>query len=166
MSTTAKHPLRAALVAGVAAGLGVALSSPGIGQAAGTTTHTLRFHEDVVSARLAKADGTVLTGPRLPTPAAGDVLDIVSVHYTGDHLRHARRPSGTGHLQCIYAAAGPPDCTRHVVRGSSTLVFEGTPERVVLGTGRFLGATGRVISTTPLGGGDRDVVLRVTRRWT
>jgi hypothetical protein len=45
------------------------------------------------------------------------------------------------------------------------LVFEGNPGTLVLGTGRYLGATGRVLSNTTVGNGnDSDIVARITLR--
>jgi hypothetical protein len=52
------------------------------------------------------------------------------------------------------------------------LVVEGTPPRITLGTGRFFGATGRVLSAeevkdappSQLAHNDIDVVVRVSRK--
>ena len=66
--------------------------------------------------------------------------------FTGNHVKHAKKPSGTDHLRCTFVAAGPPNCVSHAF-GSSMLVVEGNPGKVVLGTGKYLGATGRVVSS-------------------
>jgi len=79
-----------------------------------------------------------------PTP--GDVVDLVFDDFVGNHRRHAKRRSGSDHLHCTFVAAGPPNCVSHIAFGSSMLVMEGNPGQVVLGTGRYRGATRRVVS--------------------
>ena len=71
-----------------------------------------------------------------------------SLEYAGNHVKHAKKASGTNHLRCTFGTAGPPDCVSHVAFGASMLVFEGFPGTLVLGTGKYLGATGRVLSNT------------------
>ena len=162
--------IRTLMAAGVAAGLCVApLASSG--QAAAGKTKTLRVFEKAVSIRLTKPDGTVLD--KLPIaetePQAGDVLDLVFDDFVGNHRRHAKKPSGSDHLRCTFVTSGPPSCVSHVAFGSSMLVLEGNPGRVVLGTGRFRGATGRVVSAkevkqappSSLAHNDVDVVARI-----
>jgi hypothetical protein len=140
---------RTLMAAGVAAGLCVALLFASSGQAAGGKTTTLRIFEKAASIRLTKSDGTVLN--KLPIaetePKAGDVLDLVFDDFVGNHARHAKKPSGSDHLRCTFVASGPPSCVSHVAFGSSMLVIEGNPGRVALGTGRYRGATGRVVSS-------------------
>ena len=163
MPISAKYLIRIVLAAGIAAGLCAALLFASSGQAAGGKTQTLRFFEKVVSLQVTKADGTVVRHPPFPESKAGDVLDIVSLEYTGNHAKHAKKASGTNHLRCTFVKAGPPDCVSHVAFGSSMLVFEGFPGKLVLGTGKYLGATGRVLSNTTIGNtNDSDIVARIT----
>lgn len=145
MTTPTKYLTRIVLAAGLCAALLFASSS----HAAGGKTKTLRIFEKTRSIQLTKADGTVLK--KLPIaetePQAGDVLDIVFDVFRGNHVKHAKKKSGTDHLRCTFAAAGPPNCISHAAFGSSMLVVEGNPGKVVLGTGKYLGATGRVLSS-------------------
>lgn len=164
MSITTRHLIRGTAASGLAAGLCSALLLASPGQAAGGKTHTLRIFDRPVALTLTHADGSVVRRPPYPDPAPGDVLDVVSNDYVGTHVRHGRRPIGTTHLRCAFAAGGPPDCVSHVAIGSSMLVFAGSPGRVVLGTGRYLGATGRVVSSTEVGGNASDIVARIILR--
>lgn len=144
------------------------------GSAAAPKTETLRIFEKTRSIQLTKADGRVLT--KLPIaesePQPGDVLDIVFDLFEGDHVRHGKTRLGSDHLRCAFVAAGPPTCVSHATLGRSMLVIEGTPPRITLGTGRFAGATGRVVSAkevkqappSELAHNDIDVVARVTLR--
>ena len=154
MSIPAKYLIRTILAAGIAA-----LLFASAGQAAGGKTQTLRFFDKVVFTKHTDADGKVVT--REPQP--GDVLDVIALEYAGNHAKHARKPSGTAHLRCTFVdPAGPPDCVSHVAFGGSMLVFEDFPGTLVLGTGKYLGATGRVISNTDVGNNNSDIVARVT----
>lgn len=152
-----------------AAGLLVALLFASSGQAAGGKVKTLRIFEKAVSIRLSKPDGTVLEKLPIAEPKPGDVLDLVFDDFVGNHRRHAKQRSATDHLHCTFVAAGPPNCVSHVAFGSSMLVIEGNPGRVVLGTGKYRGATGRVVSAkevrhappSSLAHNDIDIVARV-----
>jgi hypothetical protein len=167
MTITTKHLIRLALAAGLCAALLFASS----GHAAGGKTRTLRIFEKTRSIQLTKADGRVLK--KLPIaetePQAGDVLDVVFDIFDGNHVKHAKHASGSDHLRCSFVAAGPPECVSHAAFGSSMLVVEGNPGTVVLGTGRFLGASGRVLSSkevkaappSSLAHNDIDVVARI-----
>lgn len=169
MTIPTKSLIRIVLAAGVAAGLCAALLFASSGQAAGGKTETLRIFEKTRSIQLTKADGTVLKKRPLPEPKAGDVLDIVFDVFTGNHVKHAKKASGTDHLRCTFVAAGPPNCVSHAAFGSSMLVVEGNPGKVVLGTGKYLGASGRVVSnkevkgapTSSLAHNNIDVVARI-----
>jgi hypothetical protein len=133
---------------------------------------TLRIFEKARSIQLTKADGRVLRRLPIAEPRPGDVVDVVFDLYRGDHVRHGRTRLGSDHLRCEFGAGGPPECVSHATIGRSMLVVEGTPPRVAFGTGRFAGASGRVVSAkevravppTQLAHNDIDVVLRLTRR--
>jgi hypothetical protein len=157
------HPLRTAFVAGVAAVLCAVALWPSSGQAAGRT-QTLRFFEKSVSVTLTQADGTVIKRPPFPEAKPGDVLDANGLEYAGNHRRHAAHASGSSHVRCTFTAAGTePTCQAHVAFGGSMLVFDGNPGTLVNGTGRYQGATGRVLTNREVEGGS-DVVARITLR--
>ena len=141
-----KYLIRIVLSASVVAGLCAALLFAPSGEAAAGKTETLRIFEKTRSIQLTNADGTVLKKRPLPEPTAGDMLDIVFDVFTGNHVKHAKKPSGTDHLRCTFVAAGPPNCVSHAAFGSSMLVVEGNPGTVTLGTGKYYGASGHVVS--------------------
>ena len=128
--------------------------------APGRTT-TLRFYDKPVSITLTRADGTVVRHAPYPRPKDGDTLDVVSLDYQGNHARHAKDWSGSSHLRCVFLAA--PTCTSHVAFGDSMLIFTGSPGKLVLGTGIYAGATGRVVSSKEVPGGDNatDIVAKI-----
>jgi hypothetical protein len=142
------------------------------GEAAGRKTETLRLFEKTRSIQLTKADGRVLTKLPIAEPEPGDVLDIVFELFPGNHEKHGKNRIGSDHLRCEFAAGGPPKCVSHATIGNSMLVVEGTPPRITIGTGRFFGATGKVLSakevkgapTSELAHNDIDVVVRITTR--
>jgi hypothetical protein len=114
---------------------------------------------------LTHADGTVVTDPSTE-PVAGDRLDIYASDFAGNHKQHAKKSTASEHTQCQFTAASPePDCVSHVAIGGSLLVFTGDPAKLIGGAGRYLGATGRVISNKTIGGSnDSDVVAKITPR--
>jgi hypothetical protein len=172
MTIPTRYLIRIVLAGGVAAGLCAAMLFASSGQAARGKTETLRVFEKVESMQLTRSDGRVLKKRPLPEPKAGDVLDIVFADYVGDHAKHAKKPTGSDHLRCRFGAAGPPECVSHAAFGSSMLVVEGNPGRIVLGTGKYLGATGRVVSNKEVKAGppsspdhnNIDIVVRINRK--
>lgn len=166
--TSTSRTVAAAVLTGIAAAAALAPA----GSAAVPKTETLRIFEKTRSIQLTKADGRVLDRLPIAEPEPGDVLDAVFDLYEGDHVKHGKTRLGSDHLRCAFVAAGPPTCVSHATLGRSMLVIEGTPPRITLGTGRFAGATGRVVSAkevkqappTELAHNDIDVVARVTLR--
>jgi hypothetical protein len=156
------------LLAGIVVILAAATLAPS-GSAAAGDTETLRIFEKTRSIQLTKGDGRVLTQLPIAEPQPGDVLDIVFDIFGGDHVKHGKTRLGSDHLRCAFVPAGPPSCVSHATIGRSMLVVEGTPPRITLGTGRFAGATGRVVSAkevkqappSQLAHNDIDVVARV-----
>jgi hypothetical protein len=148
----------------VAAAAALALIPAASASAAGKT-ETLRFFSKTDQITLTHADGTVATHLSGP-PAAGDRLDIYASDFAGDHKRHAKKATASEHVVCLFTAASPePDCTSHVALGGSLLVFGGDPAVVIGGAGKYLGATGRVISNKTVGdSNDSDVVAKITLR--
>jgi hypothetical protein len=153
------RPVRAA--AGLAAAVACAVAlSPAPGQAS-STTKTLKFYDKPVALSLTTAGGKVITQQPFPEPKPGDVLDVYSLDFKGDHLHHASRWSMSTHLQCVFGK-GEPDCVSHVADGGSLLIFKGNPGTLIGGTGRYQNATGKVISSTEVADNASDVVARIT----
>jgi hypothetical protein len=122
-------------------------------------TQTLRFFSKDVSIKVTTADGKVIRKPPFPDAKPGDVLEVNSLDFVGDHRRHARRWSASQHLRCEFST-GEPDCESQVAIGGSLLIFGGNPGRVINGTGRYQGATGHVVRDEEVRGGF-DVVARI-----
>jgi len=127
--------------------------------AAAGKVQTLRFFSKDVSVRVTTADGTVIRKPPYPEAKPGDVLEVNSVDYAGTHRGHAARWSASQHLRCVFST-GEPDCESQVAIAGSLLIFGGNPGTLINGTGRYQGATGRVISNREVRGGS-DVVARI-----
>jgi hypothetical protein len=135
-------------------------------------TETLHLYEKTRSLQLTESDGRVIKHLPIPEPEPGDVLDGTFDIFKGDHEKHGRKPIGGDHLRCEFVAEGPPKCVSNAVLGSSMLVVEGFPGRITLGTGKYFGASGRVLSSTEvaeapesqLAHNDIDVVVRIKRR--
>jgi hypothetical protein len=151
--------IRTALGA-VAAGLCALALWPGAGQAAGRT-QTLRIFDKPVAMTLTSADGTIARHAPFPEPKAGDVLDVYALDYVGNHRHHEAHASMSEHLRCTFASAGPPDCESHIAVDGSLLIFRG--DKLVAGTGRYQGATGRVLSNKTIDqkSNASDVVARI-----
>ena len=60
-------------------------------------TETLRFYSKDVS----------MKGPE-GQPKPGDVLEVNSLDYRGNHRKHARRPSASHYLRCQFTGAEDP----------------------------------------------------------
>ena len=148
------------LIVGVAAVAAIAILSPA-GQAT-SKTETLRYHVKDVSKVLTHTDGTVVRRPPFPEPKPGEALAINSLDYKGDSRHHAATWTASQTRRCVFAQ-GPPDCLMTIAIGGSLLSFHGNPGTVVNGTGRYEGATGRVISVKDIGAGV-DVVARIKLR--
>jgi hypothetical protein len=150
--------------------LAVALASsaalmllPVAGQAAGPT-QTLRFFDKAVSITLTRADGAVVKRPPYPEAQPGDVLEVNSLDYRGNHAHHARHFTGSSHLRCIFGT-GAPSCESHFAIGGSMLVFTGSPGTVTDGTGIYQDATGRVVSAREIPNTDNtDIVAKLHLR--
>ena len=160
--TTSSHlrRLRAVLLCGTASLCAMALLAAG-GHAA-SNTKTFRFFAKDTSITVTKPDGTVQSPPT-SEPQPGDVLHVNSLLFKGDRREHAKRWTGSTRLTCVFASAGEPDCESTVAIGGSLMVFRGAPGTLVAGTGRFEGATGRVLRVDEVPGGN-DVVARVKLR--
>jgi hypothetical protein len=154
-----RHRLTIA-VAGAAIALSVAIPALTLARSAPSKTDTLRVFDKPVAITLTNQNGTVSRNPT-GAPEPGDVLDVYSLDFAGNHQHHAKNWSMSTHLECKFGV-GKPDCVSHVAVGNSLLIFDGN--KLVGGTGRYLGATGRVISNKDVGGNTSDVVVAVHRR--
>ena len=146
------------LVVVVAALLCAAALWPSAGQAAGRTK-TIKIFSKATLITVTHPDGTVVDHPPYPDAAPGDVLDVYSLDFRGNHKKHSKRWIGSDHLQCVFGT-GEPDCVSHVALGGSLLIFSGDPGTLIGGTGRFQGATGRVLVSKEVPGGT-DVVAKI-----
>jgi hypothetical protein len=154
--------IRILLIAAGAAALVLALvaASPSAGQAAGkkSKTETLRFFAKQVSFTYTAVDGTVTDHPPAGEPQVGDVFEIDSIGFAGNHRRHAKRPTMSEYLRCTFVEGGEPDCFSWAAIGGSMLRFHGF--EIIGGGGRYLGATGRTIKHKQVPGG-ADAVVKV-----
>jgi hypothetical protein len=165
-----RRPAAFGIVLLIAAAI-VALVLAPSGRATGGRSQTLRIFEKTRSVQLSKADGRVLKKLPIPEPQAGDRVDVVFELFRGTHAKHGETRLGSDHLRCEFLAGGPPTCVSHAAIGRSMLVVEGTPPRITFGSGRFFGATGRVLSAkevkaappSELAHNDIDVVVRINR---
>jgi hypothetical protein len=151
------------LLGACAAGLCALALWPGAGQAAGKS-QTLRIFDKPVSMTLTSADGTVVRHAPFPEAKPGDVLDVYALDFVGNHRHHEAHASMSEHLRCTFGASGPPTCESHVAVGGSLLIFKG--DKLVAGTGRYQGATGRVVSNKVVDerSNTSDVVARIQLR--
>jgi hypothetical protein len=140
------------LVVAAAALLCAAALWPAAGHAAGRHL-TIKAFSKVTSVTLTAPDGTVVD--REPQP--GDTLDVFALDFRGNHKHHAKRYFASEHLQCVFGS-GEPDCVSHVAMRNSLMVWDGS--KLLAGTGRFAGATGRIVSNQEVPGGS-DIVAKV-----
>jgi hypothetical protein len=91
-------------------------------------------------------------------PQAGDVFEIDSLDYVGNHKKHAKRATMSDYLRCTFQADLEPDCYGYTAIGGSLLRFHGVD--LIGGTGRYHGATGKVITNKEVPGGS-DFVVKV-----
>jgi hypothetical protein len=125
----------------------------------GHKTQTLRFFDKPTSITLTTADGKVIDKPPYPEAKPGDVLDVYSLDFAGNHRHHAKHWSMSGHVHCVFGP-GEPDCLGHTAVGGSLLIFSGNPGTLTAGTGRYAGATGRVLKNKEVEGGS-DIVAKI-----
>ena len=129
---------------------------------ASAKTETLRFFSKVDKLTLTHADGTVVDNPTGP-PVAGDRLDVYSSDFAGDHKNHAKTATASEHAVCVFGDSPEPDCVSHVAIGGSLLIFD--ENTLIGGSGKYLNATGKVISNETVGdSNDSDVVARIKVR--
>jgi hypothetical protein len=155
INTTHIRPIIGVVVAALL--LLVALS-PSSGQAAGKT-ETLRFFSKPVSFTYTAADGTVTHRPPDGPPQAGDVLEVDSLSYRGNHKKHAKRSTASDYVRCEFKGSPEPDCFSSAAIGGSLLRFHNAD--VIGAIGRW--KSGKVVSNKEVEGGS-DVVLKLRRR--
>jgi hypothetical protein len=152
----------AAAVTVTAIAAGAAIPALSGAHARSTSTQILRIYDTPATTTLTTTGGRVTSRPPYPQPKAGDVLDVYSLDYTGNHLHHAANWSMTNHLRCTFGH-GAPTCESDVAVGSSLLVFNGN--KLIGGTGNYQGATGRVLSNKQVSdsANDSDIVVQIRR---
>ncbi len=121
-------------------------------------TDTIRAFSMPVSFVYTSVDGTVTPGPPDAPPQAGDVFEISSLDFVGNHKKHARKATMSDYLRCTFTAELEPDCFGYTAIGGSLLRFHGM--EIIGGTGRYQGATGKVLLNKEVEGGS-DFVVRV-----
>jgi hypothetical protein len=128
----------------------------------GATTQVMKFYDKPATLTLTDTNGHVTSRPPYPQAKAGDVLDVYSLDYVGNHVHHASRWSASDHLRCTFGH-GAPVCESNLAIGDSLLAFNGN--KLVGATGRYQGATGRVLSIkeVPNSQDDSDTVLQIKR---
>jgi hypothetical protein len=141
----------------------VAALWPAAGHAADRRHVTIRVFSKLVGLKLTKPDGTVITTQQEEDPQPGDVLDVYSLDFRGDHKHHSKHFIGSEHVHCVFGA-GEPDCVSHVALGGSLLIFTGNPATLSGGTGRFQGATGTATSKEVAGGADGVAKITLAKR--
>ena len=151
------RPLRIIIAVAVAALLCVVVLSPPSGQAAGKT-ETLRIFSKMLSFTYTAADGTVTQGPPAGPPQAGDMFEIDSLDYRGNHRRHSKRPIGSDYLRCEFSGSPEPDCQGYAAIRGSLLRFRGL--ELIGAIGRW--ESGKVLSMKEVKGGS-DIVLKLRR---
>jgi len=151
------RPIRTIIGVAVAALLCVVALSPSAGQAAGKT-ETLKFFSKPVSFTYTAADGTVTHRPPDGQPQAGDVMEIDSLSYRGNHKKHAKRSTASDYLRCEFNGSPEPDCHGYAAIEGSLLRFHGM--EVIGAIGRW--KSGKVVSNKEVKGGS-DYVLKLRR---
>lgn len=141
------------------AAVALALCPASSALAAGKTEKIRVFSKPVFFTYTAP-DGSVTHQPSGP-PEAGSVLEIDFKDFLGDHTRHAKRSTISEHLRCEFSTPDEADCFSWVAIGGSLLRWHN--DTLLGGTGRYQGATGKVLKNQEVKGGS-DVVVRVTRR--
>lgn len=124
-------------------------------------TETIRAFSKPVSFVYTSVDGTVTTSPPTPPstpPQAGDMFEISSLGFAGNHRKHAKKATMSDYLRCTFTAELEPDCYGYTAIGGSLLRFHGM--ELIGGTGRYQGATGKVVVNKEVEGGS-DFVVRV-----
>jgi hypothetical protein len=121
-------------------------------------TETIRAFSKPVSFVYTSVDGTVTQGPPAGQPQVGDVFEISSLDFVGNHKKHAPKATMSDYLRCTFTETLEPDCFGYVAIGGSLLRFHGLD--VIGGTGRYQGATGKTLKNKEVPGGS-DFVVRV-----
>jgi hypothetical protein len=160
LTRTPKNTIPTLSIAVLAAFALALLAWPAASEAA-RKTETISAISKVVSFTYTSVDGTVTQGPPAGEPKPGDVFEIDSLDFVGNHKRHAKRATMSDYLRCTFLANGEPDCFGYTAIGGSLLRFHGMD--VIGGTGRYHGATGKVLKNKEVPGGS-DIVVQVRRR--
>ena len=158
---------------GVALLAGMLLALVVIAPAAGARTAALHYFSKQTGNTFINPQGRALA-PNTP-PAAGDVNDITSIDYLGNHKHHANNPTASDHLRCTITSftgsAATANCDAQVAIGGSMLLgndvtftlSNGSAPLVVPingGTSIYRHAHGKIIATNV--GNNTDFDIKVT----
>ena len=138
----------AAAVTVTAIAAAVAIPSLSGAHAGAASTSLLRIYDQPVTTTLTTTSGQVTSHPPYPRPKPGDVLDVYSLDYSGNHLHHAARWSMSNHLRCTFGH-GAPTCESDLAVASSLLVFDGNNSWAAPGTTRARPAGSSATSRSP-----------------
>src|SRR4051794_35932750 len=89
------HRFPIVVAAAVAALLCTAAMWPAGSHAAASRHVTIRVFSKMVGLTLVKPDGTVITTPQEEDPQPGDVLDVYSLDFRGNHKHHSKHFIGS-----------------------------------------------------------------------
>jgi len=159
MSLTHIHHLKTPLAATLGVLVLALIAAPSGSAGKHTKTETLRIFSMAQTFTCTTADGTVSHQPPAGPPHVGDVLEVDSLDFKGDHKRHSKRPIGSDYTRCTFVAdSQEPDCVGYGALGGSLLRVHGLD--VIGGTGRYEGVTGTMPENKEVRGGS-DVVMKL-----
>jgi hypothetical protein len=146
----------------LAAALGIlvlAVNAAPSGAAGETKAETLRIFSQPQNFTYTTADGKVSHHLPAGQPQPGDVLEVDSLDFKGNHKRHSKHPIGSDYTRCSFVAVNQePDCFGYGALGGSVLRVHNS--EIVGGAGRYEGVTGTVPKNDEVRGGS-DVVMKL-----
>lgn len=115
-----------------------------------------------------KADGTAVQPPP-QSAGVGDQFEVTEVGYTGNHVKHSKKPSTSAYTICVFKTAkAAPTCEGVAALGGNQLVTfhtaSGGDPVVTGGTGRYAGATGGAKMTQIGDTNNTDLVITINLR--
>ena len=159
MTVTHSHHLKGLLATALGVLVLALIAAPSGAAGKKTKTETLRLFSKVQTFTFTTADGTVSHQPPAGPPHVGDMLEVDSLDFKGDHKRHSKRPIGSDYTHCTFVAdSQEPDCFGYAALGGSLLRFHGLD--IIGGTGRYEGVTGTMPQNKEVHGGS-DVVMKL-----
>jgi hypothetical protein len=159
MLTFTRRPQFNGLLAAALGTFVLAVSAAPSGAAGQTKTETLRLFSQPQNFTYTTADGKVSHHLPAGQPQPGDVLEVDSLEFEGNHGHHSKRPIGSDYTRCSFVVENQePECFGYGALGGSLLRVHNT--KIVGGTGRYEGVTGTVPKNDEVRGGS-DVVMKL-----